>query len=109
MTSMATTLQTALAGCLISLALIGCGGGGGGDRAPGVEPGPTPPGGPVTPPPPILPSDSIDAALLTSSDNVQATVTGISFASPELRLGLRHRKWAGSCGPDCSFPASHRQ
>lgn len=35
--------------------LVACGGGGGGDRAPGVEPGPTPPGGSVTPPPPVIP------------------------------------------------------
>ena len=37
--------------------LVACGGGGsGGDRAAGVEPGPTNPGGSVTPPPPIIPA-----------------------------------------------------
>jgi OmcA/MtrC family decaheme c-type cytochrome len=36
--------------------LVACGGGGGGDRAQGVEPGPTPPGQPVPPPDPIPPA-----------------------------------------------------
>lgn len=79
---MATTLKTALATGCLSLALLACGGGGGGDRAPGVEPGPTPPGGPVEPPPPILPSDTVDASELTSADRVEANITGISLNSP---------------------------
>jgi len=36
--------------------LVACGGGGGGDRATGVEPGPEAPGGTVPPPPPIIPA-----------------------------------------------------
>lgn len=36
--------------------LVACSGGGGGDSAAGVAPGPDAPGGPVTPPPPILPA-----------------------------------------------------
>ena len=67
------------------IALIaGCGGGGGGDRAPGVEPGPAPPGGSVppaptpTPPPPgTIDVDSIDA-----DDEVTADVTNITVSSP---------------------------
>ncbi|PLW81896.1 hypothetical protein CWI75_12365 [Kineobactrum sediminis] len=43
--------------CLLAL-LVACGGSGGGDRATGVEPGPTPPGGPVAPPEPDLPQAS---------------------------------------------------
>ena len=80
---MASTLRTVLAGCLISLALAACSDGGGGDRAPGVEPGPNPPNGPVEPPPPILPSGSIDAGELTDVDQVVATIIGVSIASPQ--------------------------
>lgn len=36
--------------------LVACGGGGGGNSAPGVEPGPAPPSGPVTPPDPQFPN-----------------------------------------------------
>lgn len=82
MNTMARTIRTALASCLISLSLLACGGGGGGDRAPGVAPGPPAPGGPVTPPPPILPATSIDASELTDSDTVVAAITAISFNSP---------------------------
>ena len=43
----------------LGAALIGfltaCGGGGGGDRAAGVEPGPGSPNGPVNPPSPVVP------------------------------------------------------
>ncbi len=80
-------MQSGLASSIICLAVAlgGCGGGGGGDSAAGVEPGPPPPNGPVEPPPPLPPipsEDEVDAADLGSSDNVVATMTGISFASP---------------------------
>ena len=42
---------------LLVVLIAACGGGGGGDRAPGVEPGPTPPGGPVPPEPNPTPPD----------------------------------------------------
>ncbi|MEH6584065.1 MAG: OmcA/MtrC family decaheme c-type cytochrome [Halioglobus sp.] len=45
-----------IAGSIALLVACGGGGGGGGDRAPGVEPGPTQPGGAVIPPAPVLPA-----------------------------------------------------
>jgi OmcA/MtrC family decaheme c-type cytochrome len=59
MMAIATQLRAARSGCIAGLLalLVACGGGGGGggDRAPGVEPGPTNPGGAVTPPAPDIP------------------------------------------------------
>ena len=51
---MATYTRNWILAGLVSL-VVACGGGGGGDRAPGVEPGPPPPGGSVPPPTPELP------------------------------------------------------
>ena len=82
---MASTLRTGLASGVICLALAACGGGGG-DRAEGVNPGPNPPNGPIQPPPA---SDAVDADQLTSADTVQATVTGVSMGSaPTVRFTL---------------------
>ena len=82
---MASTLRTGLASGVICLALAACGGGGG-DRAEGVNPGPNPPNGPIQPPPA---SDAVDAEQLTSADTVQATVTGVSMGSaPTVRFTL---------------------
>ena len=79
-------IRAALAGGMIclSVALGGCGGGGGGDSAVGVQPGPPPPNMPIPPPPlPPTPSDDeIDATDLSPTDQVVATLTGVSFASP---------------------------
>ncbi len=85
---MASTLRTGLASGVICLALAACGGGGG-DRAEGVNPGPNPPNGPIQgiQPPPT--SDSVDADQLTSADTVQATVTGVTMGSaPTVRFTL---------------------
>jgi OmcA/MtrC family decaheme c-type cytochrome len=80
-------ISAALAGglCCLCIALSGCGGGGGGNSAEGVQPGPPPPNEPIEPTPPLPPTpsdDEIDAADLSSSDEVVATMTGVSFASP---------------------------
>jgi OmcA/MtrC family decaheme c-type cytochrome len=62
--------------------LVACGGSGGGDSAPGVEPGPPPPGQPV-PPPPVPPgptayseAEVLNAAItsVTLNDDNQAVV-----------------------------------
>ena len=62
-------LSTAILGLLVA-----CGGGGGGDRATGVEPGPEAPGGSVPPPAPVLPgpvgyadAEEIFAFILSAS------------------------------------------
>ncbi|MEH6516745.1 MAG: OmcA/MtrC family decaheme c-type cytochrome [Halioglobus sp.] len=53
---MATGMHNWIAAGLIGL-LVACGGGGGGgDRAPGIDPGPAPPGGSVPPPEPEIPA-----------------------------------------------------
>jgi OmcA/MtrC family decaheme c-type cytochrome len=62
--------------------LVACGGGGGGDRASGVEPGPEPPGQPVPPPPPVQPSDTISAGDIGENDVVETGISGVAFNSP---------------------------
>ena len=80
-----TRLASGLTALLLAVLLSACSDGGG-DRAAGVEPGPVDPNQPVTPPPPILPpqppGSSIDAALLTSSDSLTASIDGLSLNSP---------------------------
>ncbi len=63
------------------LALMACGGGGG-DRASGIQSGPTEPGQPVTPPSPVLPADSVAVTDLDSSATLSADISDISFNSP---------------------------
>jgi len=73
----------------LSAALIGflvaCGGGGGGDRATGVDPGPAAPGGPVPPPAPIVPGpvgyeDADEIFAFINSASTSATgVTVVDF------------------------------
>ena len=62
--------------------LLGACGGGGGDRASGVDSGPSEPGQPIDPNPPILPSDSITAADLGATDSVVAVMNSVSVNSP---------------------------
>lgn len=71
--------------------LVACGGGGG-DRAPGVEPGPDAPGGPVTPPAPDIPSSELSKTLLTVDDQVVVAFTAIDITSdPVLTFTVRAR------------------
>jgi len=74
-------LMTAFLLLLSAALLTGCGNGGG-DRASGVEQGPTDPGGSVTPPDPILPADTVSASDLTSDDSLSAAITGLTLNSP---------------------------
>lgn len=70
---------------LLLLGLISaCGGGGGGDRAPGVEPGPAPPGGPVPPEPAPTPPapGTIDVGAITDADTVTVEVIDVTVSSP---------------------------
>ncbi|MDX1694733.1 MAG: OmcA/MtrC family decaheme c-type cytochrome [Ketobacteraceae bacterium] len=57
--------------------LTGCGGGGG-DSAQGVLPGPTAPGGDVDP----INVQPADPATFADADQIQAQITGITIASP---------------------------
>jgi OmcA/MtrC family decaheme c-type cytochrome len=56
--------------------LVACGGGGGGDRAAGVEPGPEPPGQPV-PPTPIPPAPP--AVSYAEAEELRAFITGVTI------------------------------
>jgi len=87
-----------LAAC-ISLAACG---GGGGDRAPGVEPGPAPPGS-GTPPAPLPPEDptAIDVADISADDTVTTSVESVTMASPPtitFRLEVDGRRVTGLTG-----------
>jgi OmcA/MtrC family decaheme c-type cytochrome len=57
--------------------LVACGGGGGGDRATGVEPGPEPPGQPVDPDPPVIPSPN--PAPYAEAEELIALITRVSI------------------------------
>lgn len=70
----ALTRATLLA---VTILLVACGGGGGGDRAPGVEPGPTPPGGPVAPPAPDVPTSS--PAAYGEAEDLFPVITGFTI------------------------------
>jgi OmcA/MtrC family decaheme c-type cytochrome len=54
--------------------VLGCSGGGGGDSAPGVEPGPPPPGQPV-PPPPVQPGPT----AYEEAEVLNATITSVTL------------------------------
>jgi OmcA/MtrC family decaheme c-type cytochrome len=80
------------------LALTACGGGGG-DRAPGVEPGPTPPGS-GTPPTPLPPEDpgAIDVNDISAGDAVTTAIESVTMASPPtvtFRLEVDGRRVTG--------------
>jgi hypothetical protein len=80
------------------LTLTACGGGGG-DRAAGVEPGPTPPGS-GTPPAPLPPTDpgAIDVNDISPDDTVTTAIEAVSIASPPtvtFRLEVEGRRVTG--------------
>lgn len=57
--------------------LVACSGSGGGDGAPGVEPGPPPNNGPVDPPPPDFPQ--FTPAPYAEAEKLVATITSVSL------------------------------
>ncbi len=61
---------------LVSL-LVACSGSGGGDSAPGVEPGPPPNNGPVDPPPPDFPQ--FTPAAYAEAEELVATITAVDI------------------------------
>ncbi len=73
---MTTTLRNWVLAGLVGL-LVACSGSGGGDSAPGVEPGPPGNGGPVDPPPPDFPQ--FTPAPYAEADRLVATITKVSL------------------------------
>jgi OmcA/MtrC family decaheme c-type cytochrome len=57
--------------------LVACGGGGGGDRAQGVQPGPDAPGQPVDPPPPVVPEPV--PSPYSEAEELLATITSVTI------------------------------
>ena len=107
MNGMTARLRALMTTVLCALILGACGGGGG-DRAPGVAPGPLPPGAGTPPPDPLPPGDPTTIAVgdITPGDVVTAQFEGVTMASPPtltFRLEVDGRRVTGLGSSNVSF------